>query len=59
MKRAVKCSAQKSRKPCGFNARHDEIRTGSGPGSLRGQPAWGGGSDRVERSTTDSERPEL
>src|SRR5712691_5132567 len=25
----------------------DEYRTGSGPGSPRGQPAWGGGCDRV------------
>ncbi|HEX7530876.1 MAG TPA: hypothetical protein VF333_07025, partial [Pyrinomonadaceae bacterium] len=25
-------------------------RTGSGPGSPRGQPAWGGGSDRVNES---------
>ena len=25
-----------------------EVRTGSGPGSPRGQPAWGGGSDRVD-----------
>jgi hypothetical protein len=29
----------------------DENRTGSGPGSLRGQPAWGGGCDRVSHST--------
>src|SRR6266404_1870704 len=28
-------------------ARGDEVSTGSGPGSLSGQPAWGGGSDRV------------
>src|SRR5437867_189150 len=26
------------------------VRTGSGPGSPSGQPAWGGGSDRVETS---------
>src|SRR5438552_10116169 len=26
----------------------DEVSTGSGPGSPRGQPAWGGGSDRVQ-----------
>jgi lactate permease len=25
-----------------------EVRTGSGPGSSSGQPAWGGGSDRVD-----------
>src|SRR5882724_409925 len=25
----------------------DEVSTGSGPGSPRGQPAWGGGCDRV------------
>src|SRR5260221_418573 len=25
----------------------DEVSTGSGPGSPRGQPAWGGGTDRV------------
>ncbi len=25
----------------------EPVRTGSGPGSPRGQPAWGGGSDRV------------
>jgi dipeptidyl aminopeptidase/acylaminoacyl peptidase len=25
-----------------------QVSTGSGPGSPRGQPAWGGGSDRVE-----------
>ena len=28
----------------------DEVSTGSGPGSPRGQPAWGGGSDRVQRT---------
>jgi hypothetical protein len=28
-----------------------QYRTGSGPGSPRGQPAWGGGSDRVLDST--------
>ena len=28
----------------------DRYRTGSGPGSPRGQPAWGGGSDRIEHS---------
>ncbi len=26
------------------------VRTGSGPGSLSGQPAWGGGSDRLSAS---------
>jgi hypothetical protein len=26
----------------------DEVSTGSGPGSPRGQPAWGGGCDRVQ-----------
>ena len=26
----------------------DRVRTGSGPGSPRGQPAWGGGCDRVD-----------
>jgi hypothetical protein len=26
---------------------HADIRTGSGPGSPNGQPAWGGGCDRV------------
>jgi len=26
-------------------------RTGSGPGSPRGQPAWGGGCDRIINST--------
>ena len=25
----------------------DRVRTGSGPGSPRGQPAWGGGCDRI------------
>jgi len=25
----------------------DAVSTGSGPGSPRGQPAWGGGCDRV------------
>ncbi len=30
----------------------ERVRTGSGPGSLRGQPAWGGGSDRVKDSTS-------
>jgi len=29
----------------------DEVRTGSGPGSPRGQPAWGGGSDRVTETS--------
>src|SRR2546423_14419160 len=29
----------------------DGVKTGSGPGSPRGQPAWGGGCDRV---ATDS-----
>jgi len=24
------------------------VRTGSGPGSPRGQPAWGGGCDRIK-----------
>ena len=28
-----------------------EFETGSGPGSPRGQPAWGGGSDRVKHSS--------
>ena len=28
-----------------------KYRTGSEPGSPRGQPAWGGGSDRVKDST--------
>ncbi|HEY0346641.1 MAG TPA: DUF3536 domain-containing protein, partial [Pyrinomonadaceae bacterium] len=28
----------------------DEVGTGSGPGYPRGQPAWGGGSDRIDRS---------
>jgi hypothetical protein len=27
--------------------RDDAVSTGSGPGSPRGQPAWGGGCDRV------------
>src|SRR5258707_6707570 len=27
------------------------VRTGSGPGSPRGQPAWGGGCDRIISST--------
>jgi uncharacterized protein YqhQ len=31
-----------------------EVRTGSGPGSPRGQPAWGGGSDRVASEGTAS-----
>ena len=30
----------------------ERVSTGSGPGSLRGQPAWGGGSDRVKDSTS-------
>ena len=29
------------------------VRTGSGPGSPRGQPAWGGGSDRVPFTLSD------
>ena len=29
----------------------DKYGTGSDPGSPRGQPAWGGGSDRVKEST--------
>ncbi len=29
-----------------------EVRTGSGPGSPGGQPAWGGGSDRAHNSAT-------
>src|SRR6266436_1624164 len=29
----------------------DRYRTGSGPGSPRGQPAWGGGCDRNKDST--------
>ena len=29
----------------------DRVRTGSGPGSPRGQPAWGGGCDRIIDST--------
>ena len=28
-----------------------EVSTGSGPGSPRGQPAWGGGCDRVSIDT--------
>jgi hypothetical protein len=31
----------------GADSRSNEVSTGSGPGSPRGQPAWGGGSDRV------------
>src|SRR5258707_1604802 len=30
-------------------------RTGSGPGSPRGQPAWGGGCDRIIESTEDEQ----
>jgi hypothetical protein len=33
-----------------------KVRTGSGPGSPRGQPAWGGGSDRV---TVDNDLQEV
>jgi hypothetical protein len=29
----------------------NSCRTASGPGSPRGQPAWGGGSDRIMGST--------
>jgi len=29
------------------------VSTGSGPGSPRGQPAWGGGCDRVNDATTE------
>ncbi|HEV2904563.1 MAG TPA: DUF3536 domain-containing protein, partial [Pyrinomonadaceae bacterium] len=29
------------------------VSTGSGPGSPRGQPAWGGGCDRIKNSTED------
>src|SRR5256714_5243693 len=32
----------------------DEVSTGSGPGSPRGQPAWGGGCDRVDLSIDTS-----
>jgi len=46
MKRAVKWFAQESRKPCGFNPRHHEVRTGSD-------------SDRLECTAADSERPEF
>ncbi len=31
----------------------DEYRTGSGPGSPRGQPAWGGGCDRSSTQFSD------
>jgi K+-transporting ATPase ATPase C chain len=30
------------------------VSTGSGPGSPRGQPAWGGGSDRIMQTTDKS-----
>jgi len=29
----------------------ESYRTGSGPGSPRGQPAWGGGCDRIKYSS--------
>jgi DNA helicase-2/ATP-dependent DNA helicase PcrA len=32
----------------------DLVRTGSGPGSPDGQPGWGGGSNRVDHSGSDS-----
>ncbi len=34
-------------------------RTGSGPGSPSGQPAWGGGCDRVNDSTLQNRREHL
>jgi len=35
--------------------KHAGYRTGSGPGSPRGQPAWGGGCDRIIDSTGDEQ----
>src|SRR5437762_3315756 len=29
------------------------VRTATGPGSRRGQPAWGGGCDRINRGNQD------
>jgi acyl-coenzyme A synthetase/AMP-(fatty) acid ligase len=34
-------------KPKAFVVLREDVRTGSGPASPSGQPAWGGGSDRV------------
>ena len=42
-----------------FYASLTGYRTGSGPGSPSGQPAWGGGCDRVNDSTLQNRREHL
>jgi len=43
-------------KPKAFIVLREEFRTGSGPGSPPGQPAWGGGSDRPNQLLADELR---
>jgi perosamine synthetase len=43
------------RKGSGVRGQGSAVRTGSGPGSPSGQPAWGGGSDRVSPSDATGE----
>jgi acyl-coenzyme A synthetase/AMP-(fatty) acid ligase len=43
-------------KPKAFVVLREEVRTGTGPGPPSGQPAWGGGSDRVEMGNSPTLR---
>jgi benzoate-CoA ligase family protein len=46
-------------KPKAFVVLREQIRTGSGLGPPSGQPAWGGGSDRVDSDQRDHEELSL